>query len=63
MSRQFHESLSMCQKQCEKLFYFDLLNKAAQLNDNKPLQMCYISFIFWEIFTNIGSLLKPLCHY
>ena len=56
----FNEPLSMCQKQCEKFFYLDLLNKAAQHNDNKPLQMCYISsFIIGEIFTNIGRLLKP----
>ena len=56
----FNEPLSMTQKQCEKFFYLDLLNKAAQHNDNKPLQMCYISsFIIGEIFTNIGRLLKP----
>ena len=55
----FNEPLSMCQKQCEKFFYLDLLNKAAQHNDNKPLQMCYISsFIIGEIFTNIGMILR-----
>ena len=56
----FNEPISMCQKQCEKFFYLDLLNKAAQHNDNKPLQMCYISsFIIGEIFTNINRFLKP----
>ena len=56
----FNEPISMCQKQCEKFFYLDLLNKASQHNDNKPLQMCYISaFIIGEIFTNINRFLKP----
>ena len=56
----FNEPISMCQKQCEKFFYLDLLNKASQCDDNKPLQMCYISaFIIGEIFTNINRFLKP----
>ena len=56
----FNEPISMCQKQCEKFFYLDLLNKASQHDDNKPLQMCYISaFIIGEIFTNINRFLKP----
>ena len=56
----FNEPLSMCQKQCEKFFYLDLLNKAAKEDNNKPLQMCYISaFIIGEIFTNLGRFLKP----
>ena len=56
----FNEPISMCQKQCEKFFYLDLLNKAAKYNDNKPLQMCYISaFIIGEIFTNLSRFLKP----
>ena len=56
----FNEPLSMCQKQCEKFFYLDLLTKAAKEDNNKPLQMCYISaFIIGEIFTNLGRFLKP----
>ena len=56
----FNEPLSMCQKQCEKFFYLDLLTKASQQEGNKPMQMCYISaFIIGEIFTNINRFLKP----
>ena len=56
----FNEPLSMCQKQCEKFFYLDLLTKASKEDNNKPLQMCYISaFIVGEIFTNLGRFLKP----
>ena len=56
----FNEPLSMCQKQCEKFFYLDLLTKASQKEDDKPKQMCYISaFIIGEIFTNISRFLKP----
>ena len=56
----FNEPISMCQKQCEKFIYLDLLNKACQIEDNKPLQMCYISaFVIGEIFTNISRFLKP----
>ena len=56
----FNEPISMCQKQCEKFFYLDLLNKASQNNENKPMQMCYITaFIIGEIFTNINRFLKP----
>ena len=56
----FNEPLSMCQKQCEKFFYLDLLTKASKEDNNKPLQMCYISaFIIGEIFTNLGRFLKP----
>ena len=56
----FNEPISMCQKQCEKFFYLDLLNKASQIEDNKPLQMCYIAgFVIAEIFTNISRFLKP----
>ena len=56
----FNEPISMCQKQCEKFFYLDLLNKASQSEENKPLQMCYIAaFIIGEIFTNISRFLKP----
>ena len=56
----FNEPISMCQKQCEKFFYIDLLIKASQQEDNKPLQMCYISaFIIGEIFTNLSRFLKP----
>ena len=56
----FNEPLSMCQKQCEKFVYLDLLTKAAKVENNKPLQMCYISaFIIGEIFTNLSRFLKP----
>ena len=56
----FNEPLSMCQKQCEKFLYIDLLTKASKESNNKPLQMCYISaFIIGEIFTNLGRFLKP----
>ena len=56
----FNEPISMTQKHCEKFYYIDLLTKASQIENNKPLQMCYISaFIIGEIFTNIGRFLKP----
>ena len=56
----FNEPLSMCQKQCEKFVYLDLLTKASEESNNKPLQMCYISaFIIGEIFTNLSRFLKP----
>ena len=56
----FNEPLSMCQKQCEKFFYLELLTKASKIENDKPLQMCYISaFIIGEIFTNLGRFLKP----
>ena len=55
----FNEPLSMGQKQCEKFYYLDLLNKAAN-EPKKELQLCYISaFIIGEIFLNIGRTLKP----
>ena len=55
----FNEPLSMGQKQCEKFFYLDLLNKAAN-ESKKEIQLCYISaFIIGEIFLNIGRTLKP----
>ncbi len=56
----FNEPISMTQKHCEKFYYIDLLTKASQIENDKPLQMCYISaFIIGEIFTNIGRFLKP----
>ena len=56
----FNEPISMCQKQCEKFFYLDLLTKSSKIENNKPLQMCYIAaFIIGEIFTNISRFLKP----
>ena len=56
----FNEPISMTQKQCEKFYYLDLLTKASKVENNKPLQMCYISaFIVGEIFMNIGRFLKP----
>ena len=55
----FNEPLSMGQKQCEKFYYLDLLNKAAN-EEKKEMQLCYISaFIIGEIFLNIGRSLKP----
>ena len=55
----FNEPISMCQKQCEKFFYLDLLTKASK-EENKPMQFCYISaFIIGEIFTNLSRFLKP----
>ena len=56
----FNEPISMCQKQCEKFYYLDLLSKASLIKKNPPLQMCYIAaFIIGEIFLNIGRFLKP----
>lgn len=56
----FNEPLSMLQKQCEKFVYLDLLTQASKIENNKPLQMCYISaFIIGEIFTNLSRFLKP----
>ena len=56
----FNEPISMCQKQCEKFYYLDLLNKASLIKKNPSLQMCYIAaFIIGEIFLNIGRFLKP----
>ena len=56
----FNEPISMTQKQCEKFFYLDLLTTASKQENNKPLQMCYISaFIIGEIFTNLNRFLKP----
>ena len=55
----FNEPLSMLQKQCEKFYYLDLLNKASE--EPKPeMRLCYISaFIIGEIFINNGRTLKP----
>jgi hypothetical protein len=55
----FNEPLSLGQKQCEKFYYLDLLNKAAN-EEKKEMQLCYISaFLIGEIFLNIGRTLKP----
>ena len=55
----FNEPLSMCQKQCEKFYYLDLLTKASNEN-NKSLQLGFISaFIIGELFLYIGRNLKP----
>ena len=55
----FNEPISIGQKQCEKFYYLDLLNKAAN-EEKKEMQLCYISaFIIGEIFLNIGRSLKP----
>ena len=56
----FNEPLSMLQKQCEKFVYLDLLTQASNIENNKPLQMCYVAaFMIGEIFTNLGRFLKP----
>ena len=55
----FNEPLSLGQKQCEKFYYLELLNKAAN-EEKKEMQLCYISaFLIGEIFLNIGRTLKP----
>ena len=55
----FNEPLSMLQKQCERFYYLDLLNKANE--EPKPeMRLCYIAaFIIGEIFLNNGRTLKP----
>ena len=56
----FNEPLSICQKQCEKFFYLDLLKKVSLENKNKSLQLAYISaFIIGEIFLGLNRNLKP----
>ena len=55
----FNEPLSMLQKQCEKFYYIDLLNKASE-EPKQEMRLCYIaSFIIGEIFLNNGRTLKP----
>ena len=55
----FNEPISIGQKQCEKFYYLELLNKASKEN-KKEMQMCYIaSFIIGEIFLSLGRCLKP----
>jgi len=55
----FNEPISIGQKQCEKFYYLDLLNKAAK-ETKKEMQLCYIaSFIIGEIFLSLGRSLKP----
>ena len=55
----FNEPISMLQKQCEKFYYMDLLNKASE-EPNPDMRLCYIaSFIIGEIFLNNGRTLKP----
>ena len=55
----FNEPLSMLQKQCEKFYYLDLLNKASEETEQE-MSLCYIAaFIVGEIFLNIGRTLKP----
>ena len=55
----FNEPMSLGQKQCEKFYYLDLLNKAAR-ESKKEMQLCYIaSFIIGEIFLSLGRCLKP----
>ena len=55
----FNEPLSMLQKQCEKFYYLDLLNKANE-EPQKEMRFCYIAaFIVGEIFLNNGRTLKP----
>ena len=56
----FNEPLSICQKQCEKFFYIDLLKKVSAETQNKSLQLAYISaFIVGEIFLGLNRNLKP----
>jgi hypothetical protein len=56
----FNEPLSMGQRQCEKFYYLNLLNKVSQENNNKSLQLGYISaFIIGEIFLSLNRNLKP----
>ena len=56
----FNEPLSICQKQCEKFFYLDLLKKVHEESKNKSLQLAYISaFIVGEIFLGLSRNLKP----
>ena len=56
----FNEPLSICQKQCEKFLYLDLLKKVSLENKNKSLQLAYISaFIIGEIFLGLNRNLKP----
>ena len=55
----FNEPLSMLQKQCEKFYYLDLLNKASE-EPQQEMRLCYIAaFIIGEIFLNNGRTLKP----
>ena len=55
----FNEPLSMLQKQCEKFYYLDLLNKACE-EPQQEMRLCYIAaFIVGEIFLNNGRTLKP----
>ena len=55
----FNEPLSMLQKQCEKFYYLDLLNKANE-EPQSEMRLCYIAaFIIGEIFLNNGRTLKP----
>ena len=55
----FNEPISVGQKQCEKFYYLDLLNKAAR-ESQKEMQICYVaSFIVGEIFMSLGRSLKP----
>ena len=55
----FNEPLSMLQKQCEKFYYLDLLNKADE-EPKQEMRLCYIAaFIIGEIFLNNGRTLKP----
>jgi hypothetical protein len=49
----------MLQRQCEKFYYSDLLQKASQEDKNKSLQLGYISaFIIGEIFLSLHRNLK-----
>ena len=56
----FNEPLSICQKQCEKFFYLNLLKKVHNESKNKSLQLGYIcAFIVGEIFLGLNRNLKP----
>ena len=56
----FNEPISMLQKECEKFYYSNLLNKASE-QKTIELKLCYITaFIISEISLNIGRQLKPM---
>jgi len=56
----FNEPISMGQRQCEKFYYLNILKKVCKENQNKSLQLGYISaFIIGEIFLSLNRNLKP----
>ena len=56
----YNEPISMLQKQCEKFFYCDLLNKASADDVPSEMKIVYIiGFIAGELSQNINRFLKP----